>query len=181
LRIARLHLHIKRQREDYQNQVIAGLYRDNDALVLERLHVENLLKNHKLAKSLQDAAFGKFIDKARFKANMLGKWFVPVDPWGTTQLCYNCLMWVPKDLSERQHRCPRCGVDLPRDENSAKLIKRLGLNCLPGTGYAPGRGVNTPIEPRPLPSLKGWQAWAVKWEAPDFSRGEDATIVLSGK
>ena len=151
LRIARLHRRVFNQRENYQNQVIATLYRDSDVIVLESLCVSNMLRNHKLAKSIQDAAFGKFIDKAKFKADFLGRWFVPVDPWGTTQFCYNCLTWVPKDLSERQHRCPNCGVDLPRDENSALLIRRIGLTWL---GYAPGRGVNTPIEPEPLPSLR---------------------------
>jgi len=119
---------------------------------LERLRVENMLKNHCLAKSLQDAAFGNFIRKAQFKAGMLGKWFVPVDPWGTTQLCHNCLEWVPKSLDEREHICPNCGIDLPRDANSALLIRRLGLTWL---GYAPGRGVNTPAEQGLLPSLRG--------------------------
>jgi transposase len=70
----------------------------------------------------------------------------------TTQFCHSCLEWVPKDLSERQHRCPNCGVDLPRDENSALLIKRLSLTW---PGYAPGRGVKTPMEHGPLPSLRG--------------------------
>ena len=151
-RIAGLHLRIRRQREDYQNQVIASLYRENDVIVLEKLQVKNMLRNHSLAKSLQDAAFGKFIDKARFKAHILGKWFIPVDPWGTTQFCYNCLAWVPKDLSEREHICPNCGVDISRDENSAKLIRKLGQTWL---GYAPGRGANTPAEQGPLPSLRG--------------------------
>jgi putative transposase len=151
-RIARLHRRVFNQRENYQNQVIAGLYRDSDVIVLESLCVSNMLRNHCLAKSIQDAAFGRFDRKAIFKADMLGKWFVPVDPWGTTQLCYNCLTWVPKDLSERQHRCPNCGIDLPRDENSALLIRKLGLTWL---GYAPGRGVKTPMEPGPLPSLRG--------------------------
>jgi transposase len=67
------------------------------------------------------------------------------------------MAWVPKDLDEREHMCPNCGEQLPRDENSAKLIKRLGLRYLPSLalGYAPGRGVKTPMEPEPLPSLRG--------------------------
>ena len=152
LRIARLHLKIKNQINDYQNQTIAALYRDSDVIVLERLRVSNMLKNHCLAKSLQDVAFGKFIDKAMFKADFLGKWFVPVDPWGTTQFCYNCLEWVPKSLNEREHKCSNCGERLSRDKNSAKLVKKLGLTWL---SYAPGRGVNTPMEQGPLPSLRG--------------------------
>jgi putative transposase len=152
LRLARLHRRVFNQRLNYQNQVIANLYKENDVVVLERLRMEDLLRNHCLAKSLQDAAFGKFVRKTQFKADILGRWFVPVDPWGTTQFCCNCLAWVPKDLSERQHRCPNCGIDLPRDENSALLIRKLGLTWL---GYAPGRGVKTPMEPEPLPSLRG--------------------------
>ena len=131
---------------------MASLFRENDVVVLEKLGVDSMLRNHSLAKSLQDAAFGAFVQKVRFKADLLGKWFVPVDPWGTTQLCHNCLEWVPKDLSERQHICPNCGIDLQRDENSALLIRRLGLTWL---SYAPGRGVKTPMEPGPLPSLRG--------------------------
>jgi len=147
LRLARLHRHISNQREDYQNKITASLFRENDVVALEKLNVDNMLKNHCLAKSIQDAAFGAFLRKARFKADLLGKWFIPVDPWGTTQLCYNCLEWVPKDLSERGHKCPNCGVNIPRDENSALLIRRLGLKWL---SYAPGRG-----EQGPLPSLQG--------------------------
>jgi len=158
-RIARLHLRVGRQREDYQNQVIAALYMDSDVIVLEKLRVSNMLKNHCLAKSIQDAAFGGFYRRTIFKADMLGKWFIPVDPWGTTQLCHNCLERVPKDLSERQHICPNCGIDLQRDENSALLIRRLGLLWL---GYAPGRGVNTPAEHGPLPSLKGMVSLSIE-------------------
>ena len=84
------------------------------------LQVENMLKNYKLAKSLHDASFGTFINKVKFKSDILGKWFVAVDPWGTTQFCCGCLTWVLKDLSERKHKCPICNADLPRDNNSSK-------------------------------------------------------------
>ena len=168
LRLARLHHHVACQRENHQNQTIADLYKENDILILERLRVENLLKNHSLAKSLQDAAFGKFIRKAQFKADLLGKWFTPVDPWGTSQFCHNCLIWVPKDLDEREHTCPNCGEQLPRDENSAKLIKRLGVSWLNGStsSFAPGRGVKTPTEPEPLPSLHGLASGGVEAGSP---------------
>ena len=54
---------------------------------------------------------------------MLSKQVIFVDPWGTTQFCHNCREWVPKDLSDRIHECPKCGIELPRDQNSAKLIR----------------------------------------------------------
>jgi putative transposase len=149
-RLARLHLHIKRQREDYQNKLVSTLLnKDTDMLVLEKLSVENMLQNHCLAKSLSDASFGRFATKCLNKSVMLGKYLLFVDPWGTSEFCYNCLGWVPKDLSEREHNCPRCGVSLPRDRNSAKLIKWLGIHSCP-----PSDGGSSPAELLPLPSLR---------------------------
>jgi putative transposase len=172
LRIARLHHHVARQRENRQNQILANLYKENDAIILEKLHVENLMKNHNLAKNLQDVAFGKFIRKTKFKAELLGKWFIPVDPWGTTQFCWKCLTWVPKSLDEREHMCPNCGEELGRDENSAKLIKKLGLSRLGlEPCYAPGRGVKKPAEPEPLPSLRGLASRGVEAGNPHLSEG----------
>ncbi len=154
LRLAKQHHHVACQRDDHQNKTLATLYKTTDILFLERLAVANMVKNHCLAKSLQDASPGRFFRKAQFKANLLGKWFMPVDPWGTTQFCHNCLSWVPKDLSERDYICPNCGESIPRDENSAKLIKRIGLLGFK-PDYAHGRWVNTPVESEPLPSLRG--------------------------
>jgi putative transposase len=167
--LARLNQHVARQREDYQNKLVAKLYRENDILVLEKLNVEGMLQNHSLAKSIADASFDRLIRKAVFKAEMLGKHFIAVDPWGTTQFCHNCLAWVPKTLSDREHICPNCGIKLPRDVNSAKLIKRLGiLRCPPSDG-----GLSL-AEPRPLPSLRGMASQGVEAGSPRlfFSRGK---------
>ncbi|TMP96205.1 MAG: hypothetical protein E6K99_10395, partial [Thaumarchaeota archaeon] len=55
-RLARLHIHIRRQREDFQNKLVHRVFAENDVLVLEKLNVPGLLKNHSLAKSISDAA-----------------------------------------------------------------------------------------------------------------------------
>jgi putative transposase len=154
-RLARLHQHIKRQRENYQNQLISKLLnKDADVLVLEKLSIESMIKNHNLAKSLQDSAFAKFVTKALVKARMLHKHVLFVDPWGTTQFCYNCLNWVPKDLSEREHNCPKCAVRLTRDENSGKLIKWLGIHGRSKDSSPLDEGLSL-AEQEPLPSLGG--------------------------
>jgi putative transposase len=153
LQLAKLHLHVKRQRDDYQNKLVSGLYKENDVLVFEKLAVKKMLQNHSLAKSISDASFGKFIRKVIFKAEMLGKHFIAVDPWGTSQFCYNCLNWVPKDISERVHACPECGETLSRDLNSAKLVKRLGILAI--ERCPPSDGGSSLAEPRPLPSIRG--------------------------
>ncbi|MFA5579347.1 MAG: zinc ribbon domain-containing protein, partial [Methanothrix sp.] len=41
-----------------------------------------------------------------------------------------CGQLVQKDLSERVHRCPFCGLTLDRDHNAAINILRLGLQSV---------------------------------------------------
>ncbi len=130
-KLARLYLHVKRQRDDWQNRRISEIFEENDVLVLERLNVKGMLKRPYIAKPLSDASMGKFARKCFFKAMALGKYFLAVDPWGTTQYCYRCLTWVPKRLAERYHACPSCGLNIGRDLNSARLIKRLGILSSP--------------------------------------------------
>jgi len=174
LRLAKQHHHVACQRDDHQNKTLATLYKTIDGLFLERLSVTNMVKNHCLAKSLQDASPGKFLRKAQFKADVLGKWFLPVDPWGTTQFCHKCLTWVPKELCEREHICPNCREELSRDENSAKLIKRIGLSGFK-PDYAHGRWVNTPAEPKPLPTLRVLASRGVEAGSPRLKPWEDVT------
>jgi hypothetical protein len=73
------------------------------------------------------------------KAEGAGRQTVAVQPRDTSQTCV-CGEPVPKDLSERWHHCPRCGLSLPRDQVSAMLIKARGLEMLAnksGLGSSP--------------------------------------------
>src|SRR2546428_2940047 len=151
-RLSRLHLHVRRQREDFQNKLVHRIFKESDVLVLEKLNVSGMLKNHRLAKSISDSSWSRFARRAVFKAAQLGKKTVFVDPWGTTQFCHDCLAWVPKGLGEREHVCPNCGERIPRDTNSALLIKRLGIL---GRRRSPAPdGGSSPAEQGPLPSLR---------------------------
>ena len=78
-----------------------------------------------LAKSVNDAAWGQFLDITHVKAEEAGREFVRVNPAGTSQHCL-CGAEVPKELSVRIHRCPHCDLVIPRDTISAILILRLG-------------------------------------------------------
>lgn len=75
-----------------------------------------------------DAAHGQFVQVLEFVAWKLGKVVRKIDPRGTSQHCWNCLSRVPKELKDRWHSCT-CGAELHRDENSARLIKKIGLTC----------------------------------------------------
>jgi putative transposase len=162
LQLARVHLHVARQREDWQNKLINAIFKEADVLVLEKLNVAGMLRNHHLAKAIMDSSWSQFALKCMRKADMQGKHVFFIDPYGTSQFCHQCLTWVPKSLAEREHRCPNCEVDLPRDLNSALLVRKLGiLSCSPSDGGL------SPAEPKPLPlrTLRHGQAAALKREA----------------
>ncbi|MGA2462645.1 MAG: transposase [Candidatus Bathyarchaeia archaeon] len=162
LQLARLHMHVARQREDWQNKLVNAIFKEADVLVLEKLNVAGMLRNHQLAKAIMDSSWSRFALKCMRKADMLGKHVLFIDPYGTSQFCHQCLTWVPKSLTEREHRCPNCETHLPRDLNSALLIRKLGiLSCSPSDGGL------SPAEPKPLPmrTLRHRQAAALKREA----------------
>jgi putative transposase len=162
LQLARLHMHVARQREDWQNKLVNAIFKEADVLVLEKLNVAGMLRNHQLAKAISDSSWSRFALKCMRKADMLGKHVLFIDPYGTSQFCHQCLTWVPKTLADREHRCPNCEADLPRDLNSALLIRKLGILSCP-----PSDGGLSPAEPKPLPlrTLRHWQAAALKREA----------------
>jgi putative transposase len=163
--LARVHLHVARQREDWQNKLINTIFKECDVLVLEKLNVAGMLRNHQLVKAISDSSWSRFALKCIRKADMLGKRVLFIDPYGTSQFCHQCLTWVPKTLADREHRCPNCEVILPRDLNSALLIRKLGiLSCSPSDGGL------SPAEPKPLSmrTLRHGQAAAMKREVHDL-------------
>ena len=72
-----------------------------------------------LNKSILDAGWGQFQQLCVSKAEWAGSRVLFVDPQNTSQRCSGCGTIVPKDLDERWHSCPHCGLELDRDHNSA--------------------------------------------------------------
>jgi transposase len=52
--------------------LVHRIFTENDVLVLEKLNVSGMLRNHVLAKSISDASWSRFAHKAIFKAESLG-------------------------------------------------------------------------------------------------------------
>jgi putative transposase len=147
VQIAKLHQHIARQRLDWQFKLAYWLFGKCDVLFIEDLRLKNLTRRSKpkisnagewlpngqaaksgLNRSMLDAAHGQFVQVLKWVAWKLGKVVKEVDPWGTSQHCWNCLSQVSKTLRDRWHSC-ECGEECHRDENSGRLIKKIGLIC----------------------------------------------------
>jgi putative transposase len=124
--LARAHQKVKRQRRDFQHKTALLLVHTYDTIYHEDLRVTNMVRNHHLAKSIQDAGWSGFLTILSFKAAWAGKRVVAVNPAYTSQTCSSCGEIVTKGLSIRWHACPTCGTSLHRDHNAALNILRLG-------------------------------------------------------
>jgi putative transposase len=124
--LQRAHQHVQRQRLDFHHKTALKLLRDYDTLYLEDLQVANMVRNHRLAKSISDAGWAQFRSILEAKAACAGRRVVAVPPAYTSQDCSGCGTRVPKSLSVRTHICIACGLVLDRDENAARNIQWAG-------------------------------------------------------
>jgi putative transposase len=124
--LGKAHQKVRRQRRDFHHKTALALVRANDVIYHEDLQTANMLKNHRLAKSIQDAGWSQFLTILSYKAACAGRSVVAVPPAYTSQTCSGCGRVVAKGLSVRWHSCPDCGASLHRDHNAAKNIERAG-------------------------------------------------------
>jgi putative transposase len=132
--LAKAHQSVRRQRTDFHHKTALQLVRQYDVIYHEDLQVRNLVKNHHLAKSIQDAGWSAFLAILNFKAANAGRTVQAVDPAFTSQMCSGCGVLVAKGLSIRWHSCPECGTSLHRDHNAAKNRERRGQRLRGGVG-----------------------------------------------
>ena len=133
-RLGRAHLQVQRQRKDFAVKAARCVVKSADFVALEDLPIRNLVKNHRLAKSIYDAAWGDFRRWVEYFGKVFGVATVAVAPQYTSQNCSHCGERVQKSLSTRTHICPDCGHVQDRDHNAAINILKKGLNTVGHTG-----------------------------------------------
>jgi putative transposase len=134
-RLAKTHLKVSRQRKDFAVKLARCVVHSNDVIAYEDLRVKNLVKNHCLAKSINDAAWYQFREWIEYFGAKFGKITIAVAPQYTSQNCSRCGETVKKSLSTRTHQC-KCGCVLDRDENAAINILEKALRTVGHTGTA---------------------------------------------
>ena len=97
------------------------------------MRIKNLVKNHCLAKSINDAGWYQFRKWIEHFGTKFGRVTVAVNPAYTSQNCSNCGEVVKKSLSTRTHVC-QCGCSLDRDHNAAINILERALSTVGHTG-----------------------------------------------
>jgi putative transposase len=145
--MARKHLKVSRQRREFAVRTARTLVTSSDVIVYENLKVSNLVKNHKLAKSISDVAWYMFTTWVDYFAKIRGVHVMAIAPHFTSQDCSGCGERVKKSLSTRTHKCPSCGLIEHRDLNAAKNILAKGLGIKNTVGHT---GINKLGETDPL-------------------------------
>ena len=130
LKVARINAQIKDARTDFLHKLTTELVRNNSLIAIEDLAVRNMVKNHKLARSISDAAWGEMSRQLEYKCEWYGRKLVKIDRFfPSSKRCNHCGFVVDKlPLSVRSWDCPSCetkGID--RDINAGKNILAAGL------------------------------------------------------
>jgi len=132
--LARRYQDLARARLDQLHKISRKLVNGNDVICIEDLDIEQLInlggrnaQGRGLRRNFRHAALGTLTWMLTYKAESAGRRLVKVDPRGTSQVCSGCGERVPKQLKDREHHCPHCGLRLHRDHNSALEIEKRGL------------------------------------------------------
>jgi putative transposase len=136
-KVARIHARIANQRNDFLHQLTTRLVRTYSGFCIEDLNIEGMLHNHKLAKSIGDAAFGEFRRQLEYKARWALKPVAVIDRWfPSSRMCDVCgAINNNLTLKDREWVCA-CGKLHYRDATAAQNIREEGIGLLIAAGHA---------------------------------------------
>ena len=132
IKLAKLYKKINDQKQYYLHSVSNSLINENQVICMEDLNVNGMLKNHKLAESIQEMNFGEFRRILEYKAKWYNRRIVFVNRfYPSSKTCNHC-GYINKQLklSDRQWICPECGQLIERDYNAALNILDEGLRII---------------------------------------------------
>ncbi len=137
VKLARTYERITNLRDEFLHKLSTRLIKENSIICIEDLRVANMVKDHKLALSIADASWSKFVAMLEYKADWHDRIVQKVGTsYPSSQTCNSCKVINPlvKDLKLRKWSCPACNSYNLRDKNAALNILSEGLRLLTAVG-----------------------------------------------
>lgn len=128
-KVAKLSNRIVNQRKDFLHKLSRKLTSRFGRIYVEHLKIQNMMRNHTLAKHIADAGWNSFVQMLSYKAVTCGGQLIKVNPRNTSKACSSCGSLMNMPLSQRQFVCSSCGFAAHRDVNAAKNILKVGADC----------------------------------------------------
>lgn len=115
---------VANQRLDMQHKLSLQLACDNQVVAVEDLHIKGMVKNHKLAQAISDAAWGQFLTILEYKGKLYGCEIRKLDRFfPSSKRCSKCgYIHENLTLDIREWTCPDCGTHHDRDVNASTNI-----------------------------------------------------------
>jgi putative transposase len=129
LKLAKKYEKIKNQKQDFLHNITTKIINENQVIVLEDLNVSGMMKNHKLAKSIQELGLYEMRRQLEYKSKWYGRELIFVSRWfPSSKTCCEC-GWKNNNLTlkDREFVCQECGNVIDRDLNAAINIEREGI------------------------------------------------------
>ena len=130
IKLAKAFEKLNNQKENYIHSVVNELLTYYDIIFMENLNVKGMLKNHKLAKAIQEVGFYRFKSILVDKAFNNGKQVIFVDRfYPSSKTCSSCgTINKSLKLSDREWVCTECGTYHNRDFNAALNLEYYFTN-----------------------------------------------------
>ena len=132
IKLAKYYEKLNNQKENYIHHVVNQLLNENQVIVIENLNVKGMMKNHHLARSIQELSLFRFKQLLKCKAEWYGRDVIEIDRFFPSSKLCSCCGYKNSNLklNDRSWTCPACNSIHDRDLNAAINIKKEGERIL---------------------------------------------------